>query len=562
MSSTKIKKTDAKKNQKYAKKKNDNKDNKDISKELYKQKNAREITKKKKTFPLPPQPENYIQIKFNSETGKFYLIDYNNNIFECNLYGEKLNQFKIDTTGISSYKERLKDNLINEIKFDYNPSEYYHPNSNKFEGYFQFPRPLSLPFVNEIKNPQKMIDEIKKENRFKYTKPSILNLKIPIKDNSCILEYITSQVSEKTTIEKEKKIKLYLIDIIDDYIKEKCLENKYNIDFEKTDHNIRALKNFKNLLKINLNKGEINGKIYKFPDKNFQTNYNITKKVILKNGYRNVHYVPENVNFNLYKKLYSVPGVGSEDNIFKPKNIHKLYDKVNKENSKNYDNINNYLKTDSDFNKTYNTGMFSVNQKNLTNSKNVKFNLNDNSSSQNSNLINITSNNDNSLGNTQSNFYNVTKNNFRTTTTTGFNLTKSNLKQTDNNNNTKTENNLSFLSNDSFDENINNKLRFASQRKKYFKTFSDIKNISEYENKMLQGFQIPEIEEQRIFLKNVRPKLKTPGEIYMKEIELLKKVNPLAFKKEEEKEIFDKKVFEKKKKNKEIYERVLHNKQN
>ena len=549
-----------KKNQKDTKKKPDNKENKDISKELYKQKNAREITKKKKTFPLPIQPENYIQINFNSEIGKFYLIDYKNNIFECNLFGEKLNQFKIDTTGISSYKERLKNNLINEIKFNYNPSEYYHPNSNKFEGYFQFARPLSLPFINEMKNPQKMIEEIKKENRFKYTNPSILNLKIPVKDNSCILEYLTSRISEKTTIEKEKKIKFYLIKIIDDYIKEKCLENKYNIEFEKTDHNIRALKNFKNLLKINLNKGEINGKIYKFPDKNFDTNYKITKKVILKNGYRNAHYVPENVNFDIYKKLYSVPGVGSEDNIFKPKNLYKLYNN-NKigENSKNFDNNNNnYLKTDSDFNKTYNTGMFSYNQKSLSNRKNVKFNLNDNNN--NTQSSNLNTNNEISLGNTQSNFYNVTKNNFRSTTTTGFNITKSNLKQTENNNNTNTENNLSFLSNDSLDENINNKLKFGSKRQKYYKTFSDIKNISEYENKMLKGFQIPEIEEQRIFLKNLRPKLKTPGEIYMKEIELLKKVNPLAFKKEEEKEIFDKKVFEKKKKNKQIYERVLHNK--
>ena len=402
-----------------------------------------------------------------------------------------------------------------------------------------------------MKNPKKLIEEIKKENRFKYTNPSILNLQIPMKDNKCILEYMTSRISEKTTIEKEKKIKFYLIKIIDDYIKEKCLENKYNIEFEKTDHNIKALKNFKNLLKINLNKGEINGKIYKFPHKNFDTNYKITKKVILKNGYRNAHYVPENVNFDIYKKLYSVPGVGSEDNIFKPKNLYKLYNK-NGEISK--DN-NNYLKTDSDFNKTYNT--FSYNQKNLSNRKNVKFNLNDNNNTQSSNL---NTNNEISLGNTQSNFYNVTKNNFRSTTTTGFNITKSNLKQTENNNNTNTENNLSFLSNDSFDENINYKLKFASRRKKFYTTFSDIKNISEYENKMLKGFQIPEIEDQRIFLKNLRPKLKTPGEIYLKDIELLKKVNPLAFKKEEEKEIFDRKVFEKKKKNKQIYERVLHNK--
>jgi len=285
--SSKGKKVDPKKNAKDQKKNNkDNNQNKEMSKELYKQKNAREITKKKKTFPLPIQPENYIQIKVNYETGKFYLIDYKNNIFECNLFGEKLNQFKIDISGISSYKERLKKNLINEIKFNYNPSEYYHPNMSKFEGYFQFARPLSLPFINEIKNPQKLIDEIKKENRYKYTKPSVLNLKIPTKDNSCILEYITSQISEKNTIEKEKKIKFYLINLIDDYIKEKCLENKYNVDFEKTDHNIRALKDFKNVLKINLNSGVINGKKFNSPDKNFETNFNITKKVIVKNGYR------------------------------------------------------------------------------------------------------------------------------------------------------------------------------------------------------------------------------------------------------------------------------------
>jgi hypothetical protein len=46
------KKTDPKKNQKDPKKKNDNKENKDLSKELYKLKNARETTKKKKIISI------------------------------------------------------------------------------------------------------------------------------------------------------------------------------------------------------------------------------------------------------------------------------------------------------------------------------------------------------------------------------------------------------------------------------------------------------------------------------------------------------------------------------
>jgi len=50
--------------------------------------------------------------------------------------------------------------------------------------------------------------------------------------------------------------------------------------------------------------------------------------------------------------------------------------------------------------------------------------------------------------------------------------------------------------------------------------------------------------------------LKTPGEIYQKETDLLKKVNPIAFKKEEDKELFDLKVLQKKKQNQLVYERI------
>jgi hypothetical protein len=118
-------------------------------KEETKKKPKKEEQRKKKEFPLPPQPKNFKQIEYNEEKGKLFLIDYNNDIFECNIFGEKIPQFHINITGTSNYSKRLKNNFIEELKLE---PDVYFPKLNKFEVNFLYQKPLYFLFINKVKN--------------------------------------------------------------------------------------------------------------------------------------------------------------------------------------------------------------------------------------------------------------------------------------------------------------------------------------------------------------------------------------------------------------------------
>ncbi len=93
-------------------------------------------------------------------------------------------------------------------------------------------------------------------------------------------------------------------------------------------------------------------------------------------------------------------------------------------------------------------------------------------------------------------------------------------------------------------------------KKNFYKTFTEFKNETENGNRLLNGFQYPEYKESPIYINKCKLSLKNHGEIYLKEIELLGKVNLIAFKKEELKDQFNLKILQKKKQNKLIYERI------
>ena len=221
-----------------------------------------------------------------------------------------------------------------------------------------------------------------------------------------------------------------------------------------------------------------------------------------------MHIINENVNFDIYKDLYSIKKVGKEDYILKPNNLKKLG---------NLDNCDNVYEV-----------LLSRNKKKNSFTSPIK--------------TNYTLNNDNATNQNQ-------------TKTTGFDskfqtartfypnktFTHFNFKDED-------RENLSILSDDEINK--------ENKKEKFYKTFSNFKQENENENRLLKGFQYPFYKEPPIYFNKYKPKLKTPGEIYVQENELLKKVNPIAFKREEQKDLFDLKILQKKKQNKLIYERI------
>ena len=487
-------------------KKNVDKKKKDDKKEDLKKKPKKEEQRKKKEFPLPPQPKNFKQIEFNEESGVLFLIDYNNDIFECNLYGEKNPQFHLNITGISNYSTRLKKNLIEEVKLIPEP-EMYFPQISKFEGYFPYPRPLSLPFTNEVNDPSMLINQVKRENRYNENMKvkKLFELKIPSKDNNCLLTYMTSSLSLN-----DNSVKLHLIKLINEYIEEKVKENPFNENIINTDHSIIALKRFRKILKSNLGKNEINGKNLPLPKKEFKIKYDLIKRVIRKQGLNKMHISSQNVNFDVYKELYSVKNVGKEDNIFKPHNL-KLIDNLD-----NIDNIYEYLSNrnkEMNLNKTHYTTNTNISKSNENQTKTTGFDIK---------------------------FQTARSKFFPNKTSVTFNTITS--KETENEN-------LSILS-------LDDNLIKIQPKIKLYKTLKEINYFSERDNRLLKGFEYPEYKEPPIFKNKYKPVLPTPGEIYQKEIDLLRKVNPIAFKKEEDKDLFDLKVLKKKKQNQLVFERI------
>lgn len=78
------------------------------------------------------------------------------------------------------------------------------------------------------------------------------------------------------------------------------------------------------------------------------------------------------------------------------------------------------------------------------------------------------------------------------------------------------------------------------------KSTENITNDAERENKLLTGYIEPIYSSERLIRKFDGIKLRTNGELYLKNIDLMKRVNPIAYKLQENKDVFDLKQTQKK----------------
>ena len=100
------------------------------------------------------------------------------------------------------------------------------------------------------------------------------------------------------------------------YLEELKIENKYTLNKVTNDPNVKALKRFKKILKLNLEENVVNGKIVDKPDEKFKEEYSIITK-ILHHGKKEVKFTDD-----MQKDLYSirtVPTVQKDKIISKDK---------------------------------------------------------------------------------------------------------------------------------------------------------------------------------------------------------------------------------------------------
>ena len=556
----------------------------------------------KKTFPLPPQPENYKQINELYDIGKLELVDYKGNITECDIYGSPKKKFLKDITGITSFKERLDKKLIKEFQF--NNKSLYIPKVINFEGSSMFPRPLSLPFVSQAENPNKLINEIKKEGRAITKKnKTIFSLKKPLKDKNTIPSFICQKIGKNFPNERN-----YLIQLIDNFISEKKKEHKFEADYEEKSSNIKALKNYKKKLNENMTNELYNGKIISPSNqKDLILKYNSIRKAIYNSGLKarssKNSDVNKIINFDAYKKLYKIKGVGNENNIFKNPNMINTFTLQNKNNSisnniedknlsysienikyktlfpnkneinpmmmKTYSlfnkgnkfklfknikeekikNSNEYIINDDKFKKTITTEFDKNNEESLTNTFYFNDKINENYKNKlhlytPKNFFNMNKKlNDNILNNNIEK-YNKTANTFYK------NIKNNTSRFQENNNNTYNleKDNFSYISEEKKDDN-NFKTGYN------FKSIKDLKNRTAKENDLLKGFISPELKNELKHFKIYKNKKKdTTLKHYINELELIKKVNKIAVEKEKRINLFRDNLLKKKIEGKKIFE--------
>lgn len=555
----------------------------------------------KRTFPLPPQPENFKQINELCDIGKLELVDYKGTITECNIYGSPKKKFFTDITGINNFKERLQKGLIKELK--YKNKSLYMPKTLNFEGSMMFPRPISLPFVNQTEKADKLVDTVKKEGRiFELENKKIFSLKKPLKDNNIIPSFICHKIGKNNPNDRNKLIKL-----IDNFITEKKEEHKLESDYIHRAPSIKALKNYKKKLNENMTNDLYNGKIIAPTNqKDIMLKYNSIRKAIYNSGIKNSKKkllqnfdISKIVNYETYKNLYKIKGVGDKNNIFKHPEMLTTFSSEN-------NTLKDVNLTDSNEDINYRTFLPNESQKNsmnktLSSYTKIKYKLSNNKNKpilKDNNEYTIDDdkfkktittvfdkNNDESLTNTfyvnneqvnsiknlyipnkfnfsLKNKYNILNSEKYNKTTSTFYKNKkqrlSKLKDNDskdNNSNINTikdKDNYSYTSEDKKDEN--------SMLKKYqlghnFRTIKDIKKIAEHENDLLKGYVSPEVINDYRPMKFSKIKKKDLSlKHYLNELELIKKVNIIALEKERKINLFKDNLLRKKLQGKKILE--------
>ena len=387
------------------------------------------------------------ELIYDIAKNKYYLYDKDSNKFyPSNFLGKKKIKINNNNLGKLSYKERLRNNIIEKLdkKIDDNS---YHPKIKYFEGFSQIPRPLVEPFFNfnnDISRQNKKIIQSKgdminyirsKESRITDNKyKEILSRNNNNENGEKIkgLNYYSNSVAESINYKKRNINTNKVIRCINSSLSSGELNSKQK----------NSLKKFKNKILINSN-NEI-----KLPNKIFKNKYKISSNVMLINPIK-----------------YSQPNHDSEINL----NTYRiLYSSIN----------NNKLTKLIDNNK---------NQFELKKNKN-EYNRYDRPNS----VMNI-------------------RNDYKLFLPEKYHFKKSETKRTDTEENKK--------------DNLNNKSKVHS--------LEDITKEFINEKNHINGFIKP-IRKQNVILRKGNPKYKSGKELYKKELDLFKLVNPQKLKMEED----------------------------
>lgn len=498
-----------------------------------------------------------LNISYETETGKLILSDNYNNHYLCDLFGRIKTKFKPNVTGQASYTQRqyiesaktlypinkknIKKTKTEETFNRPNTSKTifigkkgptdYHPSIRRFEGYSKFPRPLSPPFSNlpdhELKDEIKteLVKHLERHFSTNLTKSIILN-----NNFNQGLSYLTSDLNEFDCMKVDNEKILALIKRTLDALREKYLL-KMKI-FHK-DPTVKALTQFSKYLLANKETTIINDRKLPGPNREIKKRYEYIHSAISRHGLfkkknnknnnkltlnndSNSNYIKRNINFrNLtldsYKGLYV-------NNKIKVKSKNEILTHLfKKENDfyigKKIPMLFGCFSYEEEAKKKQSENVSTLEQENKI-LKNQKIKEKEMVKDAKDIL--------------EGNFDNKEKRN----KTLDIKIKV---------------NNISFISNMS-----ENEKKYEEENIKRVKGLTLMNNKYDKECNLLKGFKVKNRKGFMYLFKNIRPKYKNNGELYEKDIDLLRKTNPIAFKLQEKRDEFNFKQLVKKIQNQRI----------
>ena len=455
-----------------------------------------------------------LNICYNPETGKLTLSDNYNNHYSCDLFGRIKKKFFPNVTGVATYHER-KIKTEEKYKMPKTTKNFflkekglieYYPQTRKFDGYFNFPRPLSPPFCNipenimNNKTKQALISHLEKYFSDNKSKKYVSNYNLNVE-----MSYLTGDLNEFDSLKVEGE---KLLDLIKNTLNSIKKEYALKMNMFNKLPMVKALRQFKKYIIENKEAILINNRRLKKPISTIKKKYDIIHKTITNFGLKRDKF--KNIHQLKLDSLYN-------DNISnEPKMKHLTLDNFYKHETKDKDILMTKLftndfkigrKINMNFGQFYYEDFKKKETQENTKTTNVKE----------KNKISETNKETKETKETEQSLYDKTLDD--------------QIKK----------NNLSFISKIYDNENI-----YKKNKNIRIKQMKLIKNNFLKEKNLLKGFETEERKGPILLIKNLKPKLKTNGELFDENIKLLRKTNPVAFQLQEKKDEFDLKQLRKK----------------
>jgi len=502
-------------------------------------------------------------ICYEMDTNKLMINDSENHHYLCDIFGRKKIKFLPYITGIfnrnknqnlsqeknlthfyttnfstKNISSKKRNNITtsgsthnNNILSNKKYTDYF-PTIRRFEGYSKFPRPIAPPLANI---PKHGIKE-------KYKKKLIYNLKNyfdnesakndVIKDNENKgLSYLTGDLNEYDTIKYDTEHTLKLIDKTLNNFRE---EYRLKLNMMHKNPNVIALNEFKKKLLLNKNSKIINGRVLAEPSEKIKKNNKIIQSLISKTGLSHDKKKDKYKLSDTHEKSKK-KGKSRESSYSENKNATKTEYKT-----LGVDKLNDIFKI-----KDFTIGKL-INM-DFGSSQDIKNqSITENNSSKENNKLQNESKTINTEKNNQSNKLVGVEENYKETEETALNnenISKINdispkfktLEEKIN------DNEISFISYMS-----ENEKKYEKENNITIKSNRTIHKMTDIHNYLLLGYKEKERKPTSIFLKPRALNLKTDGDLYRENMNLLRRTNREAFKIQEQKDLYDLKLLEKK----------------